>query len=225
MFTIHCQINELNYLGHCKYQHELSEYNPTLTQPEGYVVLSGQLQVRIVYFYFRRPRVENQWPLFTSLILIDAKCIFLYICYIFLYICTNPLLRHAYAISDGHPQLTLTTSGCSWQMCSLYEETVHLWNGFPFDLCILFVVIVILFVYIYIYIFYGCWCDEGHWRTGMNVCYDKKIAVLYFYILNEPLVESDAILRNGSLGSNRCFIQRRMPPNKSFPVRQTTAIL
>ena len=55
--------------------------------------------------------------------------------------------------------------------------------------------------------------------TGMNVCYDKKIAVLYFYILNEPLVESDAIEANGSLGSERCFIQRRMPPNKSFPVR------
>lgn len=27
---------------------------------------------------------------------------------------------------------------------------------------------------------------NGHGRTGMNVCYDKKIAVLYFCIEDEP---------------------------------------
>lgn len=57
-----------------------------------------------------------------------------------------------------------------------------------------------------VFLFYwnGCWCDWAIWRTGMNVCYDKKIAVLYFCIEGEPYLWTPPFPRPPPSRRNDC---------------------
>ena len=49
----------------------------------------------------------------------------------------------------------------------------------------------------------------GHWWTDMNVCYDKKFAVVYFWISDGPLGET----------SGEWIVPQTRPPTQPFSLK------